>query len=74
MTPPQTPKPLTEKELQEMENLVEILNTGHDDYENALRVEKLIAELKRLRAGPSEEDKERVKRMSKTRGAGNAQE
>lgn len=74
MTPPETPKPLTEKELQEMENLVEILNTGHDDYENALRVEKLIAELKRLRAGPSEEDKETLLRIIDDFGSGIANE
>ena len=71
MTTPETPKPLTEKELEEM---VKLTTRYHGIYKEGIlgdamegellsMANKLIAELKRLRAGPSEEDMAKLKRV-----------
>ncbi len=75
MTPHLTPNPLTEKELEEMEKLF-LWNLGTEVHENQCKyhyegevkgcdcvygiTRRIFLELKRLRAGPSEEDKERI--------------
>ena len=40
---------MTDQELKGMADLPEILSSGHDDYDNSLRVAEIIKELKRHR-------------------------
>ena len=66
MTPPEKPKPLTDGELIDIEGILRTVekipnDNGEENDWTTIQFLRVLEELKRLREGPSESDKKRLR-------------